>query len=504
MGVDTRNVSTPMLNFDANGKWNGMGDAGSYDLLARKGDWKAKAVLIVSPYVEEHFFRKVAADLHPKRMHVVIDDGCRREDLQTVTDAVTSCGRKRVPVLRCKLGSARGLVHIKLFYVVWETTGGRAAHSMVFGSANATRQGFSGSDNAELVVSAKLTASGHSDIIRWCKDVMEATETDEVRSVPMVRDAMLARGMSIRLPAIVVGRTITAVSNFDLWIQRGRLLSDYRPDPGFLHVPLQLARGLPPAELARLAEGEGFAVRQTKSLRYRYVAAPVEFGDEEDEPAESEATEIGNWRRKLFVWTNLGDWCSDACFEANEASFRRRGYDDRVLALEQLRALGEPAGRAAAKARFLTRVAALWDRFGDAAPTLLKGRTDLDRGAYEELFDQRVERDLALADDREYRDRFVRGFELVEVPRFRNDVAGWRSFVESFATQLVLDASRGRSQSMLLKAVREAFGTGRVGHAAWRDHRALVAALRELWQREQPRGKGPTVTVERYHLPPAM
>lgn len=476
--------------------------AGSYDLLARKGDWKAKAVLIVSPYVEEHFFSTVAADLHPKRMHVVIDDGCRREDLRTVRDAVRKCGRKRVPVLRCKLGSARGLVHIKLFYVLWETPGGRATHSLVFGSANATRQGFSGSENAELVVSAKLTASGHGDVIRWCKEVIEATEADEVRSISMVRDALLARGMTIRLPAIVVGRQVAAVSNFDLWIQRGRLLSDYRPDPGFLHVPLQLARGLPPAELARLAEGEGFAVRQTKSLRYRYVAAPVEFGDEEDEPGESEAAEIGNWRRKLFVWTNLGDWCSDPCFEANEASFRRRGYDDRVLALEQLQALRKPAEHAVAKDRFLGRVAALWDRFGDAAPTLLRGSTGLDRGAYEELFDQRVERDLALADDREYRDRFVRGFELVEVPRFRNDVAGWRSFVDSFATQLVLDASRGRSQSMLLKAVREALGTGRAGQAAWRDHRTLVAALRELWQQERPRGSGPAARVERYYLPP--
>jgi hypothetical protein len=134
--------------------------AGSYDLLARRTGWKPQAALIVSPYVEEHFFRTVAGELRPKRMHVVIDDGCRREDLQTVQDAVNACGRKRPPTLRCKLGSARGLVHIKLFYVLWETAGGRAAHSLVFGSANATRQGFSGTDNAELVALRSRNGDG--------------------------------------------------------------------------------------------------------------------------------------------------------------------------------------------------------------------------------------------------------------------------------------------------------------------------------------------------------
>ena len=478
-------------------------DAGSYDLLTRKGDWKARTVLVVSPYVEEHFFRTVASDLRPKRMHVVIDDRCRREDLQTVRDAVNSCGRRRVPTLRWKLGSARGLVHIKLFYILWETSSGRAAHSLVFGSANATKQGFSGDDNAELVVSVRLTALAHGDVIRWCKAVVAATEADEVVHVPMERDAELARGMFIRLPAITVGRQVATVSNFDLWIQRGWLLSDYRPDPGFLHVPIHLARGLPLADLARLAEGEGFTVRQTKSLRYRYVSAPLEFEDEEDDLTETEVPGIGNWRRKLFVWSSLGDWCSDACFENYETSFRRRGFADRVLALEQLEALREPATHATAKAKFLAQVSALWNRFGEDAATLLRGGQKLDRSIYEELFDQRVERDLALAEDKEFRARFLRGFELVEVPRFRNDVVGWRGFVNSVARQLVLDATRGRSQSMLLKAVRQALGKGKVGQAAWCDHRTLVAALRDLWQREERRPNGSATTVERYYLPPS-
>ena len=474
--------------------------AGSYDLLTRRSNWKAQAALIVSPYVEKHFFQKVAGDLCPKRMHVVIDDGCRRDDLQTVHDAVNACGRKRPPTLRCKLGSARGLVHIKLFYVLWKTPGGRAAHSLVFGSANATRQGFSGIDNAELVVSTKLTSSRHAAVIRWCKAVIKATEAAKAEHVPMERDAELARGMFIRLPAMTVGRPRAALSNFDLWLQRGWLLSDFRPDPGFLHVQIQLGKGLPQTELARIAEGAGFAVRQTKTLRKRYVEAPIDFDDEDNLSDEFDTPEIGNWRRKLFTWTNLGDWCSEACFEAHEKDFKRRGHEDRLHALEQLKALRNTAEHRTTKKKFLADIANLWDRFGEAAPTLLKGKEGaLHRDFYEELFEQRVKRDLELAEDREFCCRFTRGFELIQVPRFRNDVAGWRSFVESLGRQLILDETRGRSQSMLLKAVREAL-KDKAGTSMWHDHRVMIEALREQWQRGGPSARGATI-IAHYHAP---
>src|SRR6185503_13533434 len=120
-----------------------MAELGSFDLLRRhKPGWKPEAALVVSPYVEAEFFTRLARDLRPKRIHVVIDDGCRREDRETINEALVEGGHKRPPFM--KLGSARGLVHMKLFYVRWKTAGRRAAHSLVFGSANATRQGFSG------------------------------------------------------------------------------------------------------------------------------------------------------------------------------------------------------------------------------------------------------------------------------------------------------------------------------------------------------------------------
>ncbi len=103
---------------------------------------KADTVLVVTPYVEREFFEGLIRDLRPKRLNVVIDDGCRPDDVQMIRDAVAAS--KRRIVLTCVFGSAPGLVHLKLFYIVWRTEAKRTARTLIFGSANATKQGFSG------------------------------------------------------------------------------------------------------------------------------------------------------------------------------------------------------------------------------------------------------------------------------------------------------------------------------------------------------------------------
>src|SRR3546814_19119570 len=41
-----------------------------------------------------------------------------------------------------------------------------------------------------------------------------------------------------------------------------------------------------------------------------------------------------------------------------------------------------------------------------------------------------VDRDLELVTDPEFLARFINGCEVIDVPRFRMDIVGWRSFVE--------------------------------------------------------------------------
>jgi hypothetical protein len=308
--------------------------------------------------------------------------------------------------------------------------------------------------------------------------------------------------MHLRLPGLTVGRLVPELSNLDLWIQRGYLLSEYRPDPSFLRVPIPLARSLAQPEQARIAATLGFATPQTKRFNYAYLdsletsSLYSDLGDDDEDD-----DGVANWRRKLFVWTQLGDWCSEACYNEHQEQFRRRGFAERQERLERLEELRTAAALADARDRFLGALSDLWSALGADAPTLLHGRSGIDLGHYRTSFDQRVARDLELADDEEFRKRYIRGYELVQVPRFRNDIAGWREFVNSFARQLCLDETRGRSQSKLMQAVREAFDNAGEDEATFEDPEHLLTALRKIWQRpDRSRIAEGARTVSQYHL----
>lgn len=465
----------------------------SFDLLRARSGRVAEALLIISPYVEASFFQRVARNLRPKTIHAVIDDGCRREDLETVTSALREGGHKRAPLVR--LGSARGLVHLKLFYIRWRTDGGRKAASLVFGSANATRQGFDGNANAELLAACDLTASAHGAVIRWCESVIDATKADLPVSVPGERDGALAKGLMLRLPAVTVGRNVSQVSNFDLWIQRGYLLSEYKADPSFLFVPIPLVKPLPGGEQSRAAASAGFDVRPTRSIRHRYIDDGSSAGGDD---ATATQMEQGNWRRKLFTQTQLGEWCSRECQQARRSEFVRKGHERRTEALKRLQELASNDLRKAARRTFLNKVAELWTLLGDQAPDHLRGSDKLDRAHYRDTFNKKIARDLELAADPEFRRRYVTGFELVEVPRFRNDVAGWRSFVRSLAQQLALDEVKGRSQSRLLRAIRKAVEKEGGNASALLEPQALLELLRSMLQGDVGKG-GAARLMSRYH-----
>ena len=67
-----------------------MVKTGSFDLLGRrKPGWKPEAALIVSPYVEKGFFARIARNLRPKSIHIVIDVD-RRESIIPLGDLNSS------------------------------------------------------------------------------------------------------------------------------------------------------------------------------------------------------------------------------------------------------------------------------------------------------------------------------------------------------------------------------------------------------------------------------
>jgi len=225
-----------------------------YDLLGHPV-WKAKSVLIISPYVEREFFKNIFK-LKPATLTVIIDDGCRSDDVTMIQNLAQRWPQVRVNVA---LGSAPGLVHAKIFYIEWRTPEGHCRHTFVFGSGNATRQAFDGNFNAESICKVRLTAAKHSAILDWTKDVLTAAAANPPSGkIAPVRNAELANGISIRLPSITIKDAVNKADNFDLWLQRGYLLSSYKPDSRFMRIQVPLRKKIPSGTTGKIFKNQGF------------------------------------------------------------------------------------------------------------------------------------------------------------------------------------------------------------------------------------------------------
>lgn len=399
-----------------------------YDLIARP-DWKARSVLVVSPYVEEKFFGYIVEKIKPKNLTVVIDDGCRAEDV----DMIRALARRGTKV-HVVLGGASGLVHAKLFHIEWLTTGKKTSHTLIYGSGNATRQAFNGNINAEIMCKVKITATNNADVLHWLMQIREAASGKKFPiKIDPVRDAALAKGVSIRLPGFTLRDIGNKSSNFNLWLQRGHLVSEFSPDPSFLRINVRLDKELPIGDEERNLQILGFETFRTKNLSIRYLQ-----NLQIEENIYKNEDEYGRWRSRLFVSTHLGDWCSDACFQANEKIFRKAGYKGREENLKILNSLREPNLKEDACSGFLDSMARLWHAFGSQASTYLRAKgSGFDEDFYRAEFEKRIAYDLSLADDEEFVKRYVYGYEIVDVPRFRMDFKAWSLFVESFCREMI-------------------------------------------------------------------
>lgn len=161
-----------------------------------------------------------------------------------------------------------------------------------------------------------------------------------------------------------------------------------------------------------------------------------------------------------------------------------------------------PSVQQGERARFLSSMKRLWSDLGAEAGELLRGNDSINEDYYAEQFDQRVERDLALIAEEEFRLRYLRGYELSQVPRFRPDVRGWRDFVDSLVRQLCLDHTRTRSQSRLLQAVRNAVDLVGTREAFFEKPGELLELLRLIFEMGDAGNKvmiKATKVVTRYH-----
>ena len=87
------------------------------------------------------------------------------------------------------------------------------------------------------------------------------------------------------------------------------------------------------------------------------------------------------------------------------------------------------------KDNFLSALGGVWDDLAERQVLpydYLNGGTDgIDLDYYNGRFDRKLQMDYRLAQDRDFYDRYINGYDFPAVPRFRQDTRSWNELVQS-------------------------------------------------------------------------
>lgn len=416
----------------------------AYDHFSVPKGYRTDLFLIIAPYFDVTFISRLVDTLRPRRVRALLDDGAKPEDCHAFREAA------QVRDFRFAMGAAPGLVHIKLFYAEFVRSKGRKRRRrmLFFGSANATQAAFSGERNAELIAVCELRRDEDYQTIEYVNCAVEAIERGS-GSVAAARGIELSRPAALSLPAIKVLAPGPSFA-FDAWLQRGHLVARHREPQQFLKLSVKLKKRLRVEENAEGFAAGGWPVESEMSaVRRKYVGSQrVDEGDHEED------VKIRNWKTRYCTWTNLGEWVGGECFQRRSTQMVLNAARTRRADIEELATHGgDKTWRNARVKLMLEGLAKAWSKI-EAPQDYLEGdASGLNRAHYGSLFDDRIKRDFAFASDPQFRRRYESGYELLDVPRFRQDTDAWDRFVASWCESIVLQMN-GPTQSAIVQVLK--------------------------------------------------
>jgi hypothetical protein len=413
-----------------------------------------ESLLVVTAYAGDPFLPRLLKKLGPKRAVVVLDES-NPEDL--ADSVVAALGKKG----RVWLGRATRIMHAKVYLLGWRRPGSsRVVYRLVLGSANASESGFAGTKgNAECLAWVPVSPTANPDLFRWAQSILEADQPVDIEATnERIGDLRLSLpALGLRLPKDMPA--------FDAWLQRGHLLHPYERDQSFLWLPVALKEALPLGGAGEILASAGLVPPDGgRFLRSPYMG----------KPQSKESRSFPKWRARHFVETVLGPWTSDRCFALRGGTFVRAGDDVRRRDVTRV-ANATQTDRDAWAEAFLERLERAASKLPpeDLATYFKTFGAELDRGYYRGAAGRQLGRDHAKALDPEYANRYVRGFEVVRVPRFREDAPAWEQFAESFASTLLLLMAKGSQMNAISRALAEGdvLGEGDSGKDALKELR---------------------------------
>ncbi len=423
----------------------------SFELLSVPDRYSTDVALIVAPYVDVKFMNQVVERMKPRRLCLLVDDGIRKEDL---VELQASCGKS--VRLEIRLGRAKGLVHMKAFFFEFVLDGRRRRRKrrLLLGSANATAAAFSGNTNAELVADVELSISHDPELASYFLGILDTFDAQGEAEVAVQACSVHSNKVPLlHLPGFKSIPVGALPSGFDTWLQRGRLTAKYRDAPQFGMLGIRLKKALPRDQVAQIFANRAFTEQGERDVvRYGYL--------NDDDTAIEPEPDQPRWKARLSVWTHLGDWVSEECYRENRAIMRSKAADKREAKIG--RVVNGHADEQWQKERVTTLINALrrvWRDLQDAGirpeTYLMEHNGKLNPAPYKAQFISKLKQDFNLAQDQDFKNRYIQGYEFPDMPRFRQDTAAWEHFVRSWCESISVEAAKARTLSLLVQRLKK-------------------------------------------------
>lgn len=448
----------------------------SYDLLTVPNGYKTVLALVIAPYFDPMFARRLVEKLSPERIRFIVDEGANPKDVEKLMEA---CGGPRVT--KIALGTAPGIFHMKVFYFVFEKAVGKKQQKrrLIFGSANATEAAFCGNFNAELIADVDLFKDSDSKLLAYLDKLVDAVEAEDWVPITAEKVLGLKKPPTLYLPSFEI-LPVDTPPGFDLWLQSGLLAAKYRNDQQFLHVLIPLKKALPKDQVEKVFAEKGLITLGARDLvRYSYLKQPI--------IADSEYDHIPKWKARYCVWTYFGDWISDDCYGEHRRTLHAKSSPDRKAKVKELLKYTEDEeGKTERRQAFLDTLGESWRGLmekGLKPFDFLDGNTNgINAEAFSRRFDKKIEADLCLAQNKDFRNRYVKGYEFPKLPCFRHDTAAWNNFTRSFGESIAIEAVKPSTESEVVKAIRIAFCAMRLTLVEMKPTE-IIGVLRKHWEK---------------------
>jgi len=188
------------------------------------------------------------------------------------------------------------------------------------------------------------------------------------------------------------------------------------------------------------------------------------------------------------VWTHLGDWISNDCHRKRSKIMKSKASAARSRNISRILANGcDEKWIESRIEQLLAGLNQVWRELEAAsvAPQqYIEGwNGKVNPASYRLRFLKKLDQDLQLARDGDFKNRYVNGYEFPAMPRFRQDTMAWEAFVRSWCESIAVETAKNRTLSLVARRIKDVmkYLQKDLSELSWSE---IAELLRQYWDTE--------------------